>query len=245
VYSKGEYIMDDEKEDIEGKKEDTEKKLERQKGFIQTVKAIDEQKDALREMASNREVEKKNERSFDKEKTEAESFYQGIFGVKVDFTDVKVPPKPQTYFNLILLPIVKKITLDKIILRNRTDCLIRVSPFINPETLSSPYVSFRAYMAWAINGEHPDLRIMNQRSTNGKRVMTVEERVLLGLKRFQTADENQNKYLDMEMPTLTSSYVQVGKEMKAVVVRYQNGGMYIDAQNINTPGGAREMFGLD
>lgn len=241
--------MDDEKEKnevSEEKKEDlTGKKIERQKGFIQTVKAITEQQDALKEIASNKVVEQKKERSFDAEKTEAEGFYSSIFGAKVDFTEVKVPSKPQSGYNLILLPVVKRITVDKIMLRNQTECVIRINPFIKIETISSPYNSFKPYFIWAINSEEPEFRVLNQRSSNGRRFMTVEERVLLGLKRFQTASEGQSKYLDRETPTLTSSYTPVGKEMKAIVVRYQNGGMYIDAQNINTPGGVREVFGIE
>lgn len=238
--------MDDEKEKKEENKEDlTGRKIERQKGFIQTVKAITEQQDALKEIASNKAVEQKKERSFDAEKTEAETFYNNIFGVKVDFTDVKVPAKPQVTNSITLLPVVKRITLDKIMLRNQTECLIRINPFIKIETINSPYNSFKPYFIWAINSENPEFRVLNQRSSNGRRFMTVEERVLLGLKRFQTATEGQSKYLDLETPTLTSSYTPVGKEMKAIVVRYQNGGMYIDAQNINTPGGVREVFGIE
>lgn len=225
--------------------DDKEKKKERQEGFIQVVKAISDQQEVIREIAASKEVAEEKARPNDEEKTSAELFYYNVFGVKLDFTDVKIPPRPQYDRNIVLLPVEKRIDLNKIMQRNKTECLIRINPVINPELVSSPYNSFHAYMVWVVDCERPDLRIMNQRNTSGKRIMTVEERVLLGLRRFHTSSGEQSRYLDLEMPTLTSSYVEVSKEMKAVVVKFYNGGMYIDVQNIHTPGGAREVFGFE
>jgi hypothetical protein len=222
-----------------------ENKEQKQLGKIQFDKTISDQQDALREIALIEDAPEKKERICDVEKTGGEQFYHRTFGVKSDFTEVKIPPKPQMGRNIIPLFVEKRITLDKIISRNVTECIIRINPFLNMELITSPYSSNRAYMVWAANDLRPDLRIMNQRNTGGKRIMTIEERVLLGLMRFQSTSEGDAKYLDLEMPTLTSSYTEIRKEAMAIVVRYQNGGMYIDIQNRNTPGGAREVFGFE
>lgn len=216
---------------------------DKMKARIELTNVKESQLNALGGMMGNKEKPIPQDRLFDSEKTEEELFYFDIFGEKVDFTEVKILPRPQiTNKNLLLLFIGKGTSLGKILTKNQTQCLIRVSPDIKFENITSPYSTHRAYAIWVATGERPDLRIMNSRSTGGKRIMTVEERVILGLKRFQTAVEGQAKYLDLEMSTLTSSCVRVGKETRSIIVRLQNGGMYIDTQNINTPGGAREVF---
>lgn len=234
------------REKMEEKKEDNKEdnKEERVKGFVEVIKTLSDQQDALREIAVNKDVPESKQRSFDEEKTEGELFYHNAFGMKTDFTEIKVPPKPAIEGNLVLLTLEKWMNLEKIIANNKTDCIIRVNPAIHFEIIGAPYQTNRAYMIWARNDLRPDLRIMNQRNTAGKRIMTVEERALLGIKRFMHTIDG-HRYHDVEMPTLTSSYVEIRKELRAIVVRFQNGGMYIDYQDRNIPGGAREVFGLE
>ena len=218
-------------------------KEKKQLGKIEVLKTLSDQQDALREIATSPEQPK--ERAFDVEKTDGETFYQNAFGLTVDFTEVKVPSRPGLERNFTLIAVEKRLTLEKILATNKTECLIRINPLISLEGISSPYFTNRAYMVWAADDLRPDLRIMNQRNTAGKRIMTVEERILFGIKRFINAREGQSKYYDMEMPTLTSSYVDVRRDTKAIVVRFQNGGIYIDIQDRHTPGGAREVFGIE
>ena len=227
---------------MEEKKED--KKEERVKGFVEVVKTLSDQQDAIREIAVNKDVPEESVRPYNEEKTYAELFYHNAFGMKTDFTEVKVPPKPVVEGSLVLLTVEKWLSLEKIILHNKTECTIRINPAITFELINSPYPPNRAYMLWARNDLRPDFRIMNQRNTAGKRIMTVEERVLLGIKRFMHSTDGY-RYHDLEMPTLTASYVEVRKELRAIVVKFQNGGIYIDIQDRNIPGGAREVFALD
>lgn len=219
-------------------------KEQHQLGKIEVLKTLSEQQDALREIAVNPEGQAPPVRPNDVEKTEGEMFYLKYFALEVDFTDVKVPPRPETDKHITLISVEKRLNLEKILKQNKTDCIIKVNPSINLESITSPYFTNRAYMVWAFTENLPDLRVLNQRNTNGKRIMTVEERILLGIKAFQSVGPGL-KYLDVEMPTLTSSYSEIKREQKAIVVRYQNGGMYVDVQNRHTPGGAREVFGIE
>lgn len=209
---------------------------------IKLIETKEDQLNALRSIMENKEQNISKDRLFNEEKAEGEAFYADAFGEAVDFTDVKILPRPKIDRNILLLFMAKGTSLEKIVVKNQTPCLVRVNPIIKLEDINSPYSTHRAYAIWVANGERPDLRLMNARGAKGKRIMTVEERVLLGIKRFQTAIEGQAKYLDFEMATLTSSLVRVGKEMRIIVVRHQNGGMYVDVQDMNTPGGAREVF---
>jgi hypothetical protein len=66
---------------------------------------------------------------------------------------------------------------------------------------------------------------------------TLSMRLIHGLKFY---DENKS-YLDYSLPTITSSYPNIGRN-KAFVVYMQNGGMFICLKDQTMRAGGRRVF---
>lgn len=178
---------------------------------------------------------------------EWQKFYHEHFGVEADFTEVEIPPKPQSgSWRLIFL--VQGITLNVTLAALRQ----KFKVWVNGEDLDgSVTVNTRKadkhYAVWVRTGEEPDAEYLGKSTreadSESKVGMTLLERLVLELKYFVET----GKHLDAKGVTFCTGSRYSGGSVPSVCWDEPDGGVYVFTYSVDDSGstcGLRQAVSL-